>query len=153
VFEGYEHYDYQCPSKSRHVSIVSNDVDSKVVEGVHDPFKATSIIKDISVGSDTPILDEGHASYEDTSAVVNAIVESGTPLIEDAHIHDTSDLVPELVESNVSDHISRYLFATSLIENEIVDSKVVTSSRPSESPRADYDFMVIPIESFSSESS
>jgi len=31
--EGYEHFDYQCPSKSRHVSIVpSDDVDnSKVV--------------------------------------------------------------------------------------------------------------------------
>jgi len=40
-----------------------------------------------------------------------------------------------------------------LIKNEIVDSNVVTSSKPSESPRADYDFMVILTESFSSESS
>jgi len=62
----YEHYDYQCPSKSQHVSIVSsNDVDdSNVVENVHVPSETTSIIEDISVGSDTPILNEGHASYE-----------------------------------------------------------------------------------------
>ena len=53
--EGYEHYDYQCFSKSRHVNIVPNDDidDSNVFEDVHVPFKITSIIEDISVGSDT----------------------------------------------------------------------------------------------------
>jgi len=52
---GYGHYDYQCPSKSRHVSIVpSDDVDdSKVGENVHVHSKTTSIIEDVSVGSDT----------------------------------------------------------------------------------------------------
>jgi len=44
-----------------------------------------------------------------------------------------------------------------LIEDEIahetVDSNIVTSSGPSESPRGDYDFMIIPTESSSSESS
>jgi len=48
--EEYGHYDYQCLSKSQHVSIVpSDDVnDSKVVEDVHVPSKTTSIIEDIS---------------------------------------------------------------------------------------------------------
>jgi len=85
--DGYKHYDYQCPSKNQHVSIVSsNDVDgSKVVENIHIPSKITSIIEDISVCSDTPILDEGHTSYEGTSEVVDVIVESGTSLTIDAH--------------------------------------------------------------------
>jgi len=45
--EGYEHYDYHCPSESQHVRIVpGNDVDDlKVVEDVHVPPKTTSIIK------------------------------------------------------------------------------------------------------------
>jgi len=64
--ERYGHYDYQCPSKSQPVSIVlSDDVDdSKVIEDVHVPSKITSIIEDVSVGSDTLIIDEYHASYE-----------------------------------------------------------------------------------------
>ena len=37
------------------------------------------------------------------------------------------------------------------IEHKTIDSNVVTSSGLSESSRADYDFMVIPIDSFSSE--
>ena len=63
--ERYGHYNYQCPLKSRHVSIVSSDDvdDLKVVKDIHVPSTTTSIIENISVGSDTPILDEGHASY------------------------------------------------------------------------------------------
>ena len=84
------------------------------------------------------------------------IVEPGTPLTVDAHVHDTSDSVPELVGSSVSSQIFKYLFVTPLIEDEIdhetVDSNVVTFSGPSKSPRADYDFMIVPIESSSSES-
>ena len=92
--EGYGHYDYQYPSKSRHVSIVpSDDVDDlKVVENVHIPSKTTSLIKNISVGSDPPTLDKGHASYESTSEVMDVKGESGTPLTVDAHVHDTSDI-------------------------------------------------------------
>jgi len=58
--EGCGHYDYQFPSKSRHVSIVPSDIvdDSKVVEHVHVPSKTTIIIEDV-VGSDTPIINEG----------------------------------------------------------------------------------------------
>ena len=51
---------------------------------------------------------------------MNAIVESGTPLTVDAHVHDTSDSASELVESNVSSQISKYSFATPLIENEMI---------------------------------
>jgi len=44
-----------------------------------------------------------------------------------------------------------------LIKDEVdyktVNSSVVISSGPCESPRADYDFMVVPTEAFSSESS
>ena len=51
----------------------------------------------------------------------------------------------------------RYSFAKLLIEDEIdhetVDSRIVTSSGPFEFSRADYVFMVVPIESTSSESS
>ena len=39
------------------------------------------------------------------------------------------------------------------MEDETVDSNIVTSSGPSESLCADYDFLVILIESFSSKSS
>ena len=65
--------------------------------------------------------------------------------------------MPELVESSISNHISRYSFATILKEDEIdcetVDSSIVTSSGPSEFPRADYIFMVVLTESSSNESS
>ena len=88
--------------KSPHVSIVSTNVvdGSKVIEDVHVLSKTTSIIEDISVGLNTPILDEGHAFYEGTSEVVNVIVKYGILLT--AHVHDTSDVAPELVESSVS---------------------------------------------------
>ena len=65
------------------------------VKDVHVPSKTTSIIKDISVGSDTPILDEGHASYEGTSEVVDVTIGSGTPLTVYSHVHDTSDFAPD----------------------------------------------------------
>jgi len=52
--------------------------------------------------------------------------------------------------------IFSYSFATPLIEDEIdhetVDSSIVTSSGLSKSSCIDYDFMVIPTDSFSSES-
>jgi len=53
--EGYGHYNYQSPLKSRHASIVpSDDVDkSKVDEDVTVPSGTTSIVEDISVESDT----------------------------------------------------------------------------------------------------
>ena len=129
--------------------LFSDDVDnSKVVEDIHVLSKTTSIIENISVNFDTPIHDDGHASYESNGAVVEAIVESGTPLIVDTHVHDTSDFVPELVESSISSKIFRYSFVTPLIEDEMnhktVDSSVVTSSKSSKSPRDDYVFTVIP---------
>ena len=84
-------------------------------------------------------------------------VESDTPLTVDAHIHDTSDFASELVEFSVSNQNSKYSFATPLIEDEIdhetIDSSVITLIRPSESPRVDYDFMVVHTKSSSSESS
>ena len=118
--DGYEHFDYQCSLKSRHVSTVSSDVDdSKVIEDVYVPFKPASIIEDISVGSDILIINEGHASYEGISEVVNAIVESITPLDVDAHAYDISESALELAESSVSSQIFRYLFVTPLIEDDI----------------------------------
>jgi len=35
------------------------------------------------------------------------------------HAHDISESVPELAESSVSSHISKYSFATPLIEGDI----------------------------------
>ena len=94
--------------------------------------------------------------YEGTSQVVDVIVESGTPLDVDSHAYDISESVPELVESSVSSQISKYSFVTPLIEDDIehetVNSSVVTSSVPSKFPRAEYNFMVVPIDSSSSES-
>ena len=88
---------------------------------------------------------------------MDAIVESNIPLIIDVHGHDTSDSAPELVKSSISSQIFRYSFATLLTEDEIdhetVDFSIVTSSGPSESPCADYSFMVIATESSSIESS
>jgi len=145
--------------KSRHVSIVSNnDIDDlKVVEDVHITSKTTSIIEDISVAFDILILDEGYTSYEGTSEVVDVIIGSGTPLTIDAQVYDNSDFAFELVEFSVSSQIFRYSFATPLIEDEIdyntVDSSVITFGGPSESPRADYGFIIVPTKSSSSESS
>jgi len=156
--EGYEHYDYQCPSNSRRVSIISNDDvdDSKVVEDVHVPSKTTSIIEDISIGFDTPIFDEDHASYKGTS-VVDEIVESGILLNINVHVHDTSDSAPEIMKPSVSSQILKYSFVTPLIKDDSghkrIDYNVVTSSGPSESHRVDYGFIVIPTGSSSSESS
>ena len=63
--------------------------------------------------------------------------------------------MPELAESSVFSQISRYSFATHLIkydiEHETVDSSVVISSRPSEYPRAEYDFVIVSIDSSSNE--
>ena len=57
------------------------------------------------------------------------IVESSTPLTVDAHVHDTSDFTLELVKSSVCNQISKYSFATLLIEEEIehetVDSSIL----------------------------
>ena len=46
----YGHYDYQCPSESQHVRIMSSDeVDvSRVIKEVHDPSRTVNIIKDNS---------------------------------------------------------------------------------------------------------
>jgi len=105
--KGYEHYDYQRPSKSRHVSILPDDDvdDSKVIKDISVSSETTNIIEDISIGPYTSILDEDHASYEGISEIVNVIVESGTPLTVDVHAHDIHDVAPELVESNVSSQI------------------------------------------------
>ena len=62
--EGYGHYDYQCPSESQHVKIVSSDeVDvSKVIEENHVPSNIVSIIEDTAVDADTLVIDEIHMS-------------------------------------------------------------------------------------------
>ena len=139
-------------------SVLGDDLrDSRVVEDVSVPSKITIIINDISIGSDTSILDEGHASYKGTSEVVDAMVKSSIPLTVNTHVHDTSNSAPGLVDSSVSNQIYRYSFVTPLIEDkikhEIIDSSIITSSRPSGFPRDDYVFMVVPIKSSSSESS
>jgi len=60
--EGNKYYDYQCPSKSRHVRIVpSNNVDDlKVIENVNILLESTSIIEDTLVDFGAPIIDEVH---------------------------------------------------------------------------------------------
>ena len=77
--EGYGHYDYQCPSKSQPVRIVSSDeVDvSKVIEEVHVPSNTVSMIEDTSVGADTLVINEIHMS-DSANEDVNEIVESTT---------------------------------------------------------------------------
>ena len=94
-YEGYEHYDYQCPSESQHIRTMSNDdVDSKVVEDVYVPSKTASIIEDISVGSDTPIIDEVHTSSDSTSGDVDEIDEPNYPQCLVSHL---SSLVLNIV--------------------------------------------------------
>ena len=81
--EGYEHYNYQCPSECQHIRTVSNnDVDnSKVIEDVHVPIKIASIIKDITVDFGTEIFDEIHVSFDSIGDDVNEIVESNIPVV------------------------------------------------------------------------
>ena len=86
--------------------LCDNIDDSKVVEDVHAPSKASSIIDDISVGSDTPIIYEVHMSSDGTSDDMN-----------------------ELVEPNI----------------------LAVLSKSFEFPCAEYSFMIVPIESYSSE--
>ena len=124
-------------------------------EDVHIPSKTTSIIEDISVGSDTLIFDDDYVSYEATSEVVDAIVESGTPLTIDVHVRDTNNSAPELVECSVSSQIFRYSFFTPLIEDKIdheTTDRVVTFSGLSESPHSNYGFRIVPTESCSESS-
>ena len=91
------------------------------------------------------------------SELVDVIVESDISLTVDAHDQNVSDSAPEVMKYNISTQVFRYSFVTLLIENEIdhetVDFSVVISSVSSESPRADYDLMIVPTASFSSESS
>ena len=51
--EGYKYYDYQCPSESRHVRIVTSDNidDSKVVEDVNILLEITIIVGNALVES------------------------------------------------------------------------------------------------------
>ena len=79
--EGYGYYDYQRPSESRHVRIVSsNNVnDSKVVDDVNILLEITNIVKKILVDSCTPIIDEVHVSSDSTNNNANEIVESNIP--------------------------------------------------------------------------
>ena len=85
-YEGYRHYDYQCPSESQRVRIVSSDV-SKVIEEVHVPSKTVSIIKDTAVGADTLVINEIHMS-DSASDNVNKIVEPTTLYFPVAYIDD-----------------------------------------------------------------
>jgi len=77
-YEGYKHYDYQCPSESQYVRIVpiDNVDDSKVVEDVNILLEITSIVEDILIDSSTPIIDEVNVSSNSTSDDVDEIVES-----------------------------------------------------------------------------
>jgi len=88
--EGYGHYDYQYPSESQHVIIVSSDeVDiSRIIEKVHVPSNIVSIIEDTAVGADTLVIDEIHMSAS-ASDDMNEIVEPTTLHLSVAHIDDS----------------------------------------------------------------
>jgi len=62
--EGYGHYNYQCPSESRHVRIMPNNNvdDSKVVDDVNILPEITSIVENTLVNSGTLIINEIHVS-------------------------------------------------------------------------------------------
>ena len=73
----YGHYNYQCPSESRYVRVVPNDiVDLKVVEDVNTLPEITSIVENILVDSSTSIINEVHVSSDGTSDDVDEIIES-----------------------------------------------------------------------------
>ena len=82
--DGYEHYDYQCPSESQHVRTVPTDEvdDSKVVEDVQVSSKTLNIIEDIAVDSvTTQIIDESHMSSDSANDDVDEIVEPHIPTV------------------------------------------------------------------------
>jgi len=82
-YEDYEHYDYQCISKSQHVRIVlSDDIDNlKIVEDIYVPSKNASIIEDISISSDTLIIDKVHMSFDSINNDVDEIIELNTSAV------------------------------------------------------------------------
>jgi len=79
--EGYEYYNYQCPSESQHVRTVpSNNVDnSNIVEDIHVSSKTASVIEDISLVLAYRLLIEVHMSSNSTIDDVNKIIEPNTP--------------------------------------------------------------------------
>jgi len=80
--EGYGHYDYQCPSESQQdKNVLSDDVDSNVIEDVQVSSKTISIIEDIAIGFDTPIIDETHMCSDSVSDDVDEIVEPNTTIV------------------------------------------------------------------------
>jgi len=100
--EGYRHYDYQCPSKSRHVNIVSSDDvdDSRVVEDIYVLSEINSVIEHTLVDFSSLILDEVHVSSD-----VDALVESSSLSPDNIYVHkdDTSHSEHVLIESSMYD--------------------------------------------------
>ena len=56
-----------------------SDVDLKVVEDIHVPFRTASITENITVGFSTLIFDEAHMSSDSTSHKVNEIIKPNIP--------------------------------------------------------------------------
>ena len=77
----YEHYDYECPSKSQHTNDVQIDCidNSRIIEGVHSPSEVTSDVDDL-IEFSTLTLDEIHVYEENISNVQDALVESSSPI-------------------------------------------------------------------------
>jgi len=123
--EGYEHYDYQCPSESQHVRIVSSDeVDvSKVIEEVHVPSNIVSIIEDTAVDADTLVIDEIHMS-DSVSDDVNEIVEHTILHLPVAYI---DDITRPIAICNDTHKFVAYPYST--LQEFTVDNKVMVTSR------------------------
>jgi len=121
--ENYGHYDYQCPSESQHVRIVSSDkVDiSKVIEEVHVPSNTVSIIEGTAVGVDTLVIDEIHMSASDN---VNEIVEPTTLYLPVTYINDINRLI---AICNDTHKFVAYPYST--LQEFAVDNKVMVTSR------------------------
>ena len=146
----FEHYDYQCPSKSQHTdNVYIDDIDnSKIVENVCIPSVVASDVVDELVKTSTPTLDETHVYEESFRNIQDALVESRTLIHDDIDVSedDTSDFEHVLVKFTMSVQVARFSLAIPMIEDEIenetVDTSVVTSSKPYEFSRADCGYMV-----------
>jgi len=123
--DGYEHYEYQCPSESQHVRIVSSDeVDvSKVIKKVYVPSNIVSIIENRAVGADTLVINEIHMS-DSACDDVNEIAE---PTTLHFHVAYIDDITSQIAICNDTYKFVVYLYIT--LQEFAVDNKVMITSR------------------------
>ena len=109
---------------------------SRIVEAVHIPSEVTN--DNDLIESSRLTIDEIHVYEENISNIHDALVEFSSPIYDDIDISedDTSDLEHELIESSMLIRVVRYSLVIPMIEdgieNETINTSIITSSKLSE---------------------